>query len=91
MLTEFTVHLLSYWLMHFLAWFIGIFICTFNSQREGTHFLPYIMLKAAGFHVITTATEIELIGSFKKRSVIAVIIQKLLQGCGNLNNSCKEH
>ena len=66
-LTEFTVHLLSYWLMHFLAWFTGIFICTFNSQREGTHFLPYIMLKAAGFHVITTATEIELIESFKKK------------------------
>lgn len=43
------------------------------------------MLKAAGFHVITTATEIELMKSFKKRSVIVVIIQKLLQGCGNLN------
>ena len=49
------------------------------------------MLKAASFLVITTATEIELIESFKKRSVIAVIIQKLLQGCGNLNDSCKEH
>lgn len=67
MLTEFTVHRLSYSLMHFLAWFIGIFIYTFNSQREGTQFLPCIMLKAAGFHVITTTTEIELIESFKKR------------------------
>ena len=61
MLTEFTFHLLSYWLLHFLAWFIRTFICNFNSQREGTKFLPYCMLKAAGFHVITTATEIDRI------------------------------
>ena len=59
MLTEFTVHLLSYWLLHLLAWFISTFICNFNSQREGTKFLPSCMLKAAGFHVITTATEID--------------------------------